>query len=97
MIRSREVMRSKAPSPVMAEHESGPSPELHHLRVTPHNTGVTVTHHASPRAEAHATHNFNHGESEAFMEHLDQHSGMAGAAGEPEAHSSVATGGLEEE
>ena len=67
------------------------------MRVTPHDTGVTVTHHASPRAEAHATHNFNHGESEAFMEHMDQQSGMAGADGEAEAHNSEATGGLEAE
>ena len=88
-------MRSKAPA--TPPPESAPSPMLHHLRVTPHNTGVTVTHHASPRAEAHATHNFNHGESGAFMEHLDQHSGMAGADGEAEAHNSEATGGLEAE
>ena len=90
MIRSSEFKRSKGAA------ASKPLP-LHHLRVIPHEDGVTVTHHASMTAPAHATHEFGHGDGEKFMDHMDEHAGMAMGAGEPEAHSSKATGGFEAE
>jgi hypothetical protein len=92
MIRSSEFKRSQGKPP------SAPT-GLHHLRVMPVEGGVQVTHHASPRAEAHATHNFT--ELEPFMEHMDEHMGphldYAGDGGPAEAHSSKSTGGLEAE
>jgi hypothetical protein len=95
MIRSAEFARSKGISPSGGVGK----PELHHMRVTPTETGVQVTHHASPRAEAHETHSFT--EHEPFMEHMEshvgEHLGLAASSGEPEAHSSKATGGLEAE
>lgn len=94
MIRSSEFKRAQG----MTEHIGKPT--MHHMRITPNEGGgVTVTHHASPRAEAHATHSFK--ESEPFMEHMDEHMGKhlgyAGDGGPAEAHNSEATGGLEAE
>ena len=94
MIRSAEWKRSNSKGEPPAEPTG-----LHHMRVTPTETGVQVTHHSSPRAEPHETHHFT--ESEPFMEHMAEHAGphldYAGDGGPAEAHSSKATGGLEAE
>jgi hypothetical protein len=92
VIRSSEFKRSKGEPP------SAPT-GLHHLTVTPHAGGVTVTHHPSMISKPSATHEFT--EAEPFMEHMDAHMGKhldyAGDGGPAEAHSSKATGGLDAE
>jgi hypothetical protein len=65
--RSKEFMKSNPEK----------APQLHHLRVTPHEGGVKVTHHASPTAPPFATHQFGHGEGAELADHLMEHTGMS--------------------
>jgi hypothetical protein len=53
------------------------APEVHHLRVTPTEDGVRITHHASPTSPAFATHSFGKEEGDEMVKHLMEHSGMA--------------------
>lgn len=65
LLRSKEFMKSHPEK----------APKLHHMRVTPHEKGVKVTHHATPTAPAFATHHFSYDEHKELADHLMEHAG----------------------
>lgn len=92
MKRSSEFMRAKG--------TSTPKEELAHMRVHPAETPggkVRVEHVMKGKHGIGATHEFGPEQKEAFMSHMDTHSGLEGAAGGVEADSGEATGYPENE
>jgi len=68
MVRSAEFLKANP-----AHSKSGAGPEVQHMRVSKHEDGVKVTHHAHPSAAAHATHHMGHDELGA---HVAEHFGL---------------------
>jgi hypothetical protein len=51
------------------------APKLHHMRITPTESGARVTHHAGPTAPSFASHTFGKDEGDELASHIMEHAG----------------------